>query len=104
MRPSPRYPEWFEPLAGRTCSEDSAGNPFDGMWGSNISPTSKLRGELLTLGTAVLHSIAASKEMEPMSACCIAGNTTPGPDVLVSKLLDRRRHYLARWGSRMQTL
>ena len=45
QRPAPRYPDWFEPLSGRRPAETPSTGPFAGMWGSNTSPTSRLRGK-----------------------------------------------------------
>ncbi|KAL0047172.1 hypothetical protein WJX82_008600 [Trebouxia sp. C0006] len=43
-RPPPRIPDWLDPIDRQQPAEHSHGKYFDGIWGSNISPTSRVRG------------------------------------------------------------
>ncbi|DBB00865.1 TPA: hypothetical protein ACH3X1_000784 [Trebouxia sp. C0004] len=43
-RPPPRIPDWLDPIDRQQPVEHSHGKLLDGIWGSNISPTSKVRG------------------------------------------------------------
>ncbi|KAA6422540.1 MAG: hypothetical protein FRX49_07401 [Trebouxia sp. A1-2] len=42
-RPPPRIPDWLDPIDRQQPVEHSHGKFFDGIWGSNISPTGRVR-------------------------------------------------------------
>lgn len=44
-RARPRIPDWMDPLDMRESARADGREPLHGLWGSNISPTSRVHSE-----------------------------------------------------------